>query len=70
MDEDYFEFILFDNFDELNLSFSDGNEWSNYWPKDPITSGKIPRLIRINLSSNNKSLEWIVSPNIENVYEQ
>jgi general secretion pathway protein J len=70
MEEDYFESILFENFDELNLSFSDGNDWSNYWPKDAITSRKIPRLVRINLSSNNKSLEWIVSPNIENVYEQ
>ena len=70
MEEDYFESILFENFDELNLSFSDGNDWSDYWPKDAITSRKIPRLVRINLSSNNKSLEWIVSPNIENVYEQ
>ncbi|MDG2229494.1 MAG: type II secretion system protein GspJ [Gammaproteobacteria bacterium] len=69
MEEDYFESILFENFDELNLSFSDGNDWSDYWPKDAITSRKIPRLVRINLSSNNKSLEWIVSPNIENVYE-
>ena len=70
MEEDYFESILFENFDELNLSFSDGNDWNDYWPKDAITSRKIPRLVRINLSSNNKSLEWIVSPNIENVYEQ
>ena len=70
LNEDYFQSILFEGIDEFNLSFSDGISWFKFWPKDPFSSRKIPQLVRINLESKDNSIEWIVSPQIQNVYQQ
>ena len=67
--EDYFQTDLFDELDDFQLSFSDGKQWFDYWPIDPITERMIPKLVRINFSNNNKTFEWVVYPNIGNAYE-
>ena len=69
LNQDYFQSTIFDELEQLSLQFSDGNDWSEFWPKDPITSNKIPSLVKLSFSINDKSFEWIIAPNIDNVYQ-
>ena len=70
INQDYFQSILFEEVSDFDLNYSDGSSWSNFWPIDPITSRKIPDLVRIRLDFQDRSFEWIISPDIENVYQQ
>jgi len=70
LNEDYFQTDLFEEIDDFRVSFSNGNEWVNHWPIDPITERTIPTLVRIQFAKQNKTFEWIISPNINNVYQQ
>ena len=70
LNEDYFQTDLFEEIDDFRVSFSNGNKWVNHWPIDPITERTIPTLVRIQFAKENKTFEWIISPNINNVYQQ
>ena len=48
LNQDYFQSIMFDGLEELSFRFSDGNTWSEFWPKDPMTATKIPSLVPVN----------------------
>ena len=67
---DYSESVLFKDIDDVKISFSDGIRWVNSWPLDELTQRSIPRLIQIQLMQNNKSIEWIISPKNDHVYQQ
>ena len=67
---DYSESVLFEDIDDVKISFSDGIKWVNSWPLDELTQRSIPRLIQIQLIQNNKSIEWIISPKNDYVYQQ
>ncbi|MED6343247.1 MAG: type II secretion system protein GspJ [Pseudomonadota bacterium] len=67
---DYSESVLFKDIDDVKISFSDGIKWVNSWPLDELTQRSIPRLIQIQLMQNNKSIEWIISPKNDHVYQQ
>ena len=67
---DYSESVLFKDIDDVKISFSDGIKWVNSWPLDELTQRSIPRLIQIQLMQNNKSIEWIISPKNDYVYQQ
>tara|TARA_B100000676_G_scaffold238167_1_gene238434 strand:+ start:1577 stop:2191 length:615 start_codon:yes stop_codon:yes gene_type:complete len=67
---DYSESVLFEDIDDVKISFSDGIKWVNSWPLDELTQRSIPRLIQIQLMQNNKSIEWIISPKNDYVYQQ
>jgi len=67
---DYSESVLFKNINDVKISFSDGSKWFDYWPIDDITRRSIPRLIQIKIIQNNKSIEWIINPKNEYVYQQ
>ncbi len=67
---DYSESVLFKDIDDVKISFSDGSKWVNSWPLDELTQRSIPRLIQIQLMQNNKSIEWIISPKNDYVYQQ
>ena len=69
LNQDYFQSIMFDGLEELNFRFSDGNSWSEFWPKDPMTAAKIPSLVQVRFSIDDRSFEWIIAPNIDNVYQ-
>ena len=69
LNQDYFESTLFDEVEQLSLQFSDGDNWSEFWPKDPMTSSKMPSLVKLSFSINGKSFEWVIAPNIDNVYQ-
>ena len=67
---DYSESVLFKDIDDVKISFSDGIKWVNSWPLDELTQRSITRLIQIQLMQNNKSIEWIISPKNDYVYQQ
>ena len=67
---DYSESVLFKDIDDVKISFSEGIKWGNSWPLDELTQRSIPRLIQIQLMQNNKSIEWIISPKNDYVYQQ
>ena len=67
---DYSESVLFEDIDDVKISFSDGIKWVNSWPLDELTQRSIPRLIQIKLMQKNKSIEWIISPKNDYVYQQ
>ena len=69
LNQDYFQSKILDGLDELSFKFSDGNNWSEFWPKNPTTTSKIPSLVKISFSINDRSFEWIIAPNIDNVYQ-
>ena len=70
LNEDYFQTDLFEEIDDFHVSFSNGNKWVNHWAIDPITERTIPTLVRIQFAKETKTFEWIISPNINNVYQQ
>ena len=57
--------IIINDIDELQLSFLNENKWHQSWPVSPITSKKIPTLIKIEFSLDNKDYNWIINPNID-----
>tara|TARA_B100000963_G_scaffold165777_1_gene143988 strand:- start:5589 stop:6182 length:594 start_codon:yes stop_codon:yes gene_type:complete len=67
--DDYVETILLENISEIDFKFSYETQWFTKWPLSPITSKKIPTLIKINFKQNNKNYEWIIEPNITNVFQ-
>lgn len=70
-DQDQFsETILFDKVSNMTLQFSDGNDWFNVWPADPITQKKLPVLIKLILERENKELyTLIIHSNLKNIYD-
>ena len=62
--DDYTSIELIDNIDDLKLTFLYENAWHESWPISLITSKKIPTLIKIEFSKQNKDYSWIIDPNI------
>ena len=63
--DEYSKLIIINDIDELQLSFLNENKWHQSWPVSPITSKKIPTLIKIEFSLDNKDYNWIINPNID-----
>ena len=63
--DEYTKSIIINNIDKLQLSFLNENKWHQSWPVSPITSKKIPTLIKIEFSLDNKDYNWIINPNID-----
>ena len=57
--------IIINDIDNLKLSFLNENKWHQSWPVSPITSKKIPTLIKIEFRLDNKDYSWVINPNIE-----
>jgi hypothetical protein len=54
----------------MTLQFSDGNDWFNVWPADPITQKKLPVLIKLILERENEELyTLIIHSNLKNIYD-
>ena len=67
--DSYNESILIKNIDNFKMSFLDSNKWYQSWPINKITSKKIPTLIKIEFSLDNKTYNWIINPNIDYAVE-
>ena len=57
--------IIINDIDKLQLSFLNENKWHQSWPVSPITSKKIPTLIKIEFRLDNKDYSWVINPNID-----
>ena len=63
--DEYIKSIIINDIDNLKLSFLNENKWHQSWPVSPITSKKIPTLIKIEFRLDNKDYSWVINPNIE-----
>lgn len=63
--DEFTKSIIINDIDNLKLSFLNENKWHQSWPVSPITSKKIPTLIKIEFSLDNKDYNWIINPNID-----
>jgi len=70
-DQDLFsETILFNQVQKMNLQFSDGKAWFDFWPVNPLTEKKFPTLIKLTLEKENEeSYSWIILSNLKNIYD-
>jgi type II secretion system protein J len=64
-EDEYTKSIIINDIDKLQLSFLNENKWHQSWPVSPITSKKIPTLIKIEFSLDDKDYNWIINPNID-----
>ncbi|MDA0775335.1 MAG: prepilin-type N-terminal cleavage/methylation domain-containing protein [Proteobacteria bacterium] len=62
--DDYTITELINDIDNLEFTFLHENSWHESWPISLITSKKIPTLIKIEFSKQNKNYSWIIDPNI------
>jgi type II secretion system protein J len=62
--DDFTSIDLLRDIDNLNFSFFYENSWHESWPINLETSNKIPILIKIEFTKNNKEYLWIIDPNI------
>lgn len=62
--DDYTNTELINNIDYLEFTYLYENSWHESWPISLITSKKIPTLIKIEFSKQNKDYSWIIDPNI------
>ena len=69
LEEDYFEAKLIRDIDSLSFRFSDGNQWFSKWPKDEMTSKKMPHLIELKLIIDDQNIEWLIAPRINYAYQ-
>ena len=67
--DEYTKSIIINDIDNLKLSFLNENKWHQSWPVSPITSKKIPTLIKIDFRLDNKDYSWVINPNIEYVLQ-
>ena len=63
--DEFTKSIIINDIDNLKLSFLNENKWHQSWPVSPITSKKIPTLIKIDFRLDNKDYSWVINPNIE-----
>ncbi|MDC3225737.1 type II secretion system minor pseudopilin GspJ [Gammaproteobacteria bacterium] len=68
-EDEYTKSIIINDIDKLQLSFLNENKWHQSWPVSPITSKKIPTLIKIEFSLDDKDYNWIINPNIDYVLQ-
>ena len=63
--DEFTKSIIINDIDNLKLSFLNENKWHQSWPVSPITSKKIPTLIKIEFNLDGKDYNWIINPNID-----
>lgn len=62
--DDFTNLDLIKDIDNLEFTFLYENSWHESWPISLIASKKIPTLIKIEFSKQNKDYSWIIDPNI------
>ena len=65
---DYIDSVIFNNVDNVEISFLIDNRWFAEWPTGQSTVFKIPKLVKIEINDKNRDFEIIIHPNIDYVY--
>ena len=68
--DDHIDSVIFDNIDDVEISFLIDNRWFTEWPAGQTAAYKIPKLVKIEINDKDRDFEIIINPNIDYVYRQ
>ena len=66
--DDHIDSVIFDNIDDVEISFLSDNRWFTEWPAGQTAAYKIPKLVKIEINDKDRDFEIIVNPDIDYVY--
>ncbi len=66
--DDYIDSVIFNNIDDVEISFLIDNRWFTEWPAGQTAAYIIPKLVKIEVNDNDRDFEIIIDPNIDYVY--
>ena len=66
--DDHIDSVIFDNIDDVEISFLSDNRWFTEWPAGQTAAYKIPKLVKIEINDKDRDFEIIIDPNIDYVY--
>ena len=66
--DDHIDSVIFDNIDDVGISFLSDNRWFTEWPAGQTAAYKIPKLVKIEINDKDRDFEIIINPNIDYVY--
>jgi len=68
--DDYIDSVIFNNIDDVEISFLIDNRWFTEWPAGQTAAFIIPKLVKIEINDKDRDFEIIINPNIDYVYRQ
>ena len=68
--DDYIDSVIFNNIDDVEISFLVDNRWFTEWPAGQTAAYMIPKLVKIEINDKDRDFEIIINPNIDYVYRQ
>ena len=68
--DEYISSNLIEEVSELEILFLSEKQWYSSWPIDQNTTNKIPKLIKLEFTQNNKEYLWIIEPNIDYEFQK
>ena len=63
--DDHIDSVIFDNIDDVEISFLSDNRWFTEWPAGQTAAYKIPKLVKIEINDKDRDFEIIINPNID-----
>ena len=66
--DDHIDSVIFDNIDDVEISFLSDNRWFTEWPAGQTAAYKIPKLVKIEINDKDRDFEIIINPNIDYVF--
>jgi type II secretion system protein J len=66
--DDHIDSVIFNNIDDVEISFLSDNRWFTEWPAGQTAAYKIPKLVKIEIKDKGRDFEIIINPNIDYVY--
>ena len=68
--DDYIDSVIFNNIDDVEISFLIDNRWFTEWPAGQTAAYMIPKLVKIEINDKDRDFEIIINPDIDYVYRQ
>ncbi len=66
--DDHIDSVIFDNIDDVEISFLIDNRWFTEWPAAQTAAFVIPKLVKIEINDKDRDFEIIINPTIDYVY--
>ena len=66
--DDHIDSVIFNNIEDVEISFLSDNRWFTEWPAGQSAAYKIPKLVKIEINDKDRDFEIIINPNIDYVY--
>ena len=66
--DDHIDSVIFNNIEDIEISFLSDNRWFTEWPAGQTAAYKIPKLVKIEINDKDRDFEIIINPNIDYVY--